>query len=112
MAREINAVSGTETPASNRVASRRALGSTAPALISHPPLSFYLAFNEGPVAQTNHGLPHLFAYRMTLSSRHRRTLASNESEQIRVDLILMCGGDAVRCARVVDFLCPLDELCR
>jgi len=28
-------------------------------------------------------------------------LPLDEGEQLHVDLILMCGGDAVRCARVV-----------
>src|SRR6185369_8756730 len=39
-------------------------------------------------------------------------LSLDEGEQIRVDLILMRGGDAVRRARVVDLLRALDELGR
>src|SRR5262249_56297212 len=36
-------------------------------------------------------------------------LLGNEREQFRVDLILMGRGEAVRSARVVDFLGALDE---
>ena len=39
-------------------------------------------------------------------------LLSLEGEQFCVDLILMCGGDAVRRSREVDVLRALDELCR
>ena len=39
-------------------------------------------------------------------------LGPQERQQVGVDLILMRGRKAVRCARIVDFLCAPDESCR
>ena len=39
-------------------------------------------------------------------------LGPQEGQQVGVDLILMRGREAVRCARIVDFLCAPDELNR
>jgi hypothetical protein len=39
-------------------------------------------------------------------------LGPQERQQVGIDLILMCEGEAMRCTRIADFLCAPDESCR
>src|SRR5687767_7523225 len=93
-----------------------ALGPIALVLISRSPLSVLLllyGFQRRSPCRTRHQeLLHISGEQIIPSSRRRRPLTSDESEQLRVDLILVRRGDAVRRAWVIDVLRVLDELGR
>ena len=53
--------------------------------------------------------PGLHQLRRLMRFHCRSLIDIQEGQEFGVDLILMCRRDAVRRARIVDFLCALDE---
>lgn len=97
-----------ETPASDRVAAAVLANSLALPLISTFSARSISLSTTKPVDQMQHGLRHEYGSECLIRLRRGRPLPGDEGEQIRVDLILMCGCDTVRRSRIVNFLRALN----